>query len=146
MTKKDKIKFLDKIAIADTAFEVEGDSLSELFENSACALTMAMADIDSIGTSLEREIKLSGKKIDILLFDFLNELLFYKDSENLLFSKYRVEIKGNIISYELTASLSGEKADPKKHKITTDVKAVTLHMFEFKKQNGIYKARVIADI
>lgn len=146
MTRKDKIHFLDKIAIADTAFEIEGSSLNELFENAAKALTMAMADIDSISTSLEKKIKLSSRKIDVLLFDFLNELLFYKDSENLLFSKYNVKVRKSNANYKLLASVSGEEADPRKHKITTDIKAVTLHMFRLKKENGIYKARVVVDI
>ncbi len=146
MTKKDKIKFLDKIAIADTAFEVEGSSLDELFEVAAKALTIAMADVDSIRPVLKKEVKINNEKQDLLLFDFLNELLFYKDSENLLFSKYNVKIKKSNNAFKLNATILGEEANPKRHKITTDIKAVTLHLFELKKKNGIYKARVVADI
>ena len=146
MTKKDKIRFLDDIAIADTAFQVEGKDLNELFENAAEALTISMADINLINSKRKVVISLSNNKVDLLLFDFLNELLFFKDSENLLFSKYNVKVQKSNDLYMLSASVEGEKADPKKHKITTDVKAVTLHMFKLNKKDGIYKARIVVDI
>jgi len=146
MTKNDKIKFLDNIAIADTAFQIKGNSIKEVFENAAKALTMSMASPDCIEDKVKVNITLQNKKLDILLFDFLNEIIFYKDSDNLLFGKYNVGIEKSNGMFELKAKLEGEKADSKKHKITTDVKAVTLHMFKLGKKNGVFEARVVVDI
>ena len=40
----------------------------------------------------------------------------------------------------------GEKIDMKKHEMLVDVKAVTMHMFEVKKEKNIWKARVVLDV
>ena len=48
--------------------------------------------------------------------------------------------------YRLTASIWGESADQKKHKVRVDVKAVTYHLLEVKKTDGKWTAKVILDI
>jgi SHS2 domain-containing protein len=139
------IKFHENIAIADTAFTVKGKTRKELFENAAIALFSSMADISQIEQKEKRTFSLKNSKLDLLLFDFLNELLFYKDSENLLFSKFNVKIL-NSNGYQLEASVEGEKADPDNHKVTIDIKAVTMHMFKVEKTKDGYEARVVIDI
>ncbi len=142
---KKNIKFHEDIAIADTAFTVRGKTINKLFKNTGVAFTLSMADIDKVIPKVKRKIKLKCNELDLLLFDFLNELLFYKDTENLLFSKFKVNITKNKI-YKLNANVYGEKVDPKKHKFKVDIKAITMHMFELKKSRGIYKARIVLDI
>lgn len=144
--KNPKIKFHENIAIADTAFTVKGETEEELFENAAKALISSMADIEKIAPTLERVIELDSEKLDLLLFDFLNELLFYKDSENLLFSEFNVKIDNNAEGHRLKAQIFGEGADPDKHRVTTDIKAITMHMFKVEKNNDGYEARVVVDI
>jgi SHS2 domain-containing protein len=147
MTKQNEnIKFLDNIAIADTAFTIHGKTVEELFKNAGIAFTASMSDIVTILARDERIVKIKNKKLDLLLFDFLNELLFLKDSEGLLFSQFSIKIsKQNNLNY-LEASLKGEKADPNRHKITTDIKAITLHLFTLNKNKNGYTARVVLDI
>ncbi|MBU0976668.1 MAG: archease [Patescibacteria group bacterium] len=140
------IKFLEDIAIADTAFLVQGKNPAKLFENASTALVKTMADISRIGQTVSRKITLESEELDILLFDYLNELLLLKDSENLLFSRFILDIKKHTNSWKLTAELIGEKADPEKHKITIDIKAITMHMFKLKKTQEGYEARVVVDI
>lgn len=145
MTKNLNIKFHENIAIADAAFTIKGKSLEELFENAAIALMSSMADISRIDQKEKRKILLENKALDLLLFDFLNEIIFYKDSESLLFSKFNVKIdKRNI--YKLNALISGEKANPKKHRVSIDIKAITMHMFKVVKTKDGYEARVVIDI
>jgi len=146
MTNKAKnIKFHEDIAIADTAFTIEGKTPEELFKNAGIALFSSMADVSKIETREERKFKLEGEKLDVLLFDFLNELLFYKDSENLLFSKFNVKIKKGK-THKLKAVIEGEKANPEKHRVSTDIKAITMHMFKLEKTKKGYEARVVIDI
>lgn len=140
-----KIKFLDDIAISDTAFEVKGKTPNELFENAGKALVRSMANIAKISRDKKHKIQLKSKSLDILLFDFLNELLFIKDTENLLFSDFKVDIIENE-TFMLEGTLTGEKINSAKHEISTDIKAVTLHMFELEKNEGEYRARVVVDI
>lgn len=140
------IQFHDDIAIADTAFTVKGKDENELFENAGTALFSAMADTSKIEPKITRTFFLTGNELDVLLFDFLNELLFYKDSEHLLFSSFTVSIKTDNSKLRLESSVSGEEAQPDKHTITTDIKAVTMHLFEVTKSTQGYTARVVVDI
>jgi len=79
------------------------------------------------------------------LFDFLGELIYFKDAELLLFSKIKVDIKKEEKLYKLKALLKGEKLR-EEHEQKVDVKAITFHKFEIKKLKEKYSARVILDI
>ena len=138
-------KFLEDIAIADVAFEARGKNLEELFESAALATTQVMVDLKTIGKDVSKPIAIKAKDVDKLLRDFLDEIIFVKDTELLVFSKFDVKIKENS-GYELKANAYGEKLDMKKHKFGVDVKATTMHMFELKKEANGWKARVILDI
>jgi SHS2 domain-containing protein len=138
-------KFLEDIAIADVAFEATGKNLEELFVSCALATTEVMVDLKDLSTKIKKEIKIENKDIEILLYEFLSELIFLKDAESLLFSKFDVKIKENK-NYELAAKIAGDKINPEKQELKADVKAVTMHMFEVKKIDKGWKARIILDI
>jgi SHS2 domain-containing protein len=144
--KNKNIQFHEDIAIADTAFTVRGKSIEELFKNAAIALISVMADISRIKPKIKKTFSKNASQLDLLLFDFLNEILFYKDTENLLFSQFSVAISKKGTVYHLKATLKGEGADSKKHSITIDIKAITMHMFKLEKTKGGYEARVVVDI
>lgn len=144
--KKNNIQYHDDIAIADTAFTVRGKTPDELFQNAGKALFKSMSDIAKIDPKISRNFELQSEQLDLLLFDFLDELLFYKDSERLLFSEFDVKVNEDSGEWKLSALIKGEKADPDRHKVTIDVKAITMHMFEVKKTKSGYEARVVIDI
>jgi len=136
-------KFLEDIATADVAFQATGRTLEELFESCGLATMQVMADLKSVDKDVKKEIKIKADSVEMLLKKFLDELIFIKDSELLLFSKFDTKIKKNG-SYQLNATALGEKIDVKKHKLGVDVKATTMHMFEV--TGPPWKARVILDI
>ena len=138
-------KYLEDVAVADVAFEAKGKNLEELFVSCAEALENTMAELKSISPKIKKEIKLKNESADILLYDFLGELIFLKDTEQMIFGKFLVKIKQNK-NYELNAKIFGEKIDSKKHKLEDDVKAVTMHFFTIKKEANIYKITVTLDI
>lgn len=140
-------RFLENIATADIAFEALGKTLEELFENCATALTAVMVDTETIKPISNSQFQISNKEIENLLFDFLSELVFIKDLKQLLFSKFEIKInKLDAKGYKLEADLWGEKIDPKKHQLHSDVKAITWHMFQLEKEKDSWKARVVLDI
>jgi Uncharacterized conserved protein len=142
-----KYIFREDIAIADLAFEVYADNLEDLFKYSGLAITNAMiVDLNSIKPAVIKEIEMENENIEFLLFNFLQEIIFYKDSERLLFNRIDVKIKEEGQKYILKALLYGEKIDMNKHELLVDVKAVTMHLFEVKKINGEWFARVIVDV
>ncbi len=138
-------KFLEDISLADVAFEATGKTLEELFESAALATTNVMIkNLKTIRPKVKKKIKLRSKDIESLLYGFLQELVFLKDAKRLIFSRYKIKINQEKI--ELTAEISGEKLDPQKQEHIVDVKAVTYHLFEVRKINKGWKARVILDI
>ncbi len=137
-------QYLEDIAIADVAFEATGKTLEELFESCGLATMQVMVDLEDVGRNVKKDVTIKADTIEELLKKFLDELVFIKDSELLLFSKFDAKIKKNS-AYELRATALGEKLDVNRHKLGVDVKAVTMHMFEVKK-DGVWKARVILDI
>ena len=135
-------RFLDDIVIGDIVFEATGKDLNELFESCGLATSESMVDIKDLGNKIKKEIKVKNEKVDLLLFDFLDEIIFLKDSEQLLFKEYKV----NISNGKLKCVAYGEKLDMNKHDLRRDVKAVTMHLFKVEKVNNKWKATVVLDI
>jgi len=138
-------RFLEDIATGDAAFEAEGRTLEELFREAAVATFEVMVDTMGVEAKITREVELKNEAVDGLLFDWLSELVYLKDAEAVLFCKFKVIIKKND-SYDLKAKVSGENINQQKHILRSDVKAVTYHMFEVKKTEENWTARVILDI
>jgi SHS2 domain-containing protein len=140
-------KFLEEIGTADIAFEAVGRDLPELFKEAADATMNVMIDnLDAIEPRETRNIELSNEKIDMLLFDFLQELIYFKDAERLLLRTREVRIDERDQKCFLKAEAAGEPLDAARHHQRADVKAVTLHDFSVEKEDGCWKARVLLDI
>ena len=131
---------------ADVGFIIEADSLNELFEAVAHHVLEVMVNTKKVKQKITKKITLKNEKIDQLLFNFIEELIFLKDSKYIIFSKCKVKIQKKKNDYELQATAKGEKINPKKHELRTDIKAITLHNFYVKKEKTKYKASVILDI
>jgi|TARA_B100001964_G_scaffold242488_1_gene317506 SHS2 domain-containing protein len=141
-----KYKILEDVAIADIAFEIYGKNLNELFENAALAIFEESADLKNVKEKEKKTIKIDSDKIEDLLFDFLSEILFLKDTFSILFKKSNVKITEKEEKFYLDAKLSGEKINREKHELKNDIKAVTLHMFKVEKTKKGYKALVVVDV
>jgi SHS2 domain-containing protein len=138
-------KFLDDITLADVAFEAKGKDLEKLFESCGKAFTESMvAELKSIEPKEEREIILREENEEKLLYNFLDELIFFKDTEQLLFSEFSIKIEKDKV-FTLRGKLKGEKRDMKKHELLSEVKAVTWHKFKVEKKD-VWRALVILDV
>ncbi|MEK6974057.1 MAG: archease [Nanoarchaeota archaeon] len=140
-----KYRYLEDVAIADIAFEAYGEDINELFINCGLALTDCMVNMKQVKPNIKKTISLKSEKIEDLLYDFLSEIIFIKDTDGLLFSKYDISIKEKK-GFSLNADCFGDKIDYEKLELRNDVKAVTMHMFEIKKEKNRYKATVVVDI
>ena len=139
--------YLEEIGTADIVFEATGRDLPELFSAAADATTNVMIDnIEAIQPRETRRIELSNEKLDMLLFDFLQELIFLKDAERLLLRVRIVQIDKTNEMYFVHATAEGETLDAGRHHQRADVKAVTLHDFSVERTEAGWKARVLLDI
>lgn len=145
---KSSYKFLEHTA--DVLFQAKAETLGKLFEQCALAVEESMIKLKQIRPKRKILIKGRNLKLEYLLFDFLNDLLFYKDSQQLLLSKFKCKIKenkeGKKAGYELECIAYGEKLNPEKHEQKVDVKAITMHLFEIKKKGKSWMAQVLIDI
>jgi SHS2 domain-containing protein len=140
-------KFLEEIGTADIAFEATGRDLPELFVAAADATMNVMIDnLDAIEPREMRQIELSNDQIDMLLFDFLQELIYFKDAKRLLLRARETQIDRKDEVYFLKSKVAGEQLDDTRHQQRADVKAVTLHGFSVEKHDGGWKAKVLLDI
>ena len=103
-------------------------------------------NIEAIQPRETRQIELSNDELDMLLFNFLQELIFLKDVARLLLRIRDVQVaqRGEVYLVESTAA--GESLDVERHHQRADVKAVTLHDFCVEQSESGWKARVLLDI
>ena len=142
-----KFEFLKDVAIADIAFRAEGKTTERLFENCALALTTSMADTAKMAEKARKKIAVEGKDVKELLYSFLEELVYIKDVEGLLFRKFSVKISREKAGLRLLADCAGDTlVNIGRENLRNDVKAITMHMFEVKQENGGWAATVVVDI
>jgi len=117
---------------ADAMIEAYGETLGERFANAAYAMFDQITDITKIEPLGEFKIVLKAENREQLLVDFLQELLFVHDTENLVFGEFEVRTDGKA----LAALVKGEKFDEKKHPKRSVVKGITYHRLEFDDEEG----------
>jgi SHS2 domain-containing protein len=137
--------FLEAMAIADCAMEVEGDSLDDLFATAARALADVMVDPATLEATVERTLTLAAPSLDLLLYDWLSELIYLKDLEEVVFPGAAVEVRHDS-PCRLTARLTGGPIDRQRTALRADPKAVTFHQFALEPRDGGWRARVVIDI
>lgn len=140
-------RYLEHIATADAAFEAFGDTLEELFIAAADAVMNTMVEeLASIACAEEVTFETEHAELDLLLYNFLCELVFLKDARRLLLRIKSIEIAETGGKYTAKTVACGERINPKKHPLLSDVKAVTLHRFTLEKTDDGWQASVILDI
>ena len=134
---------------ADYKIRAFGKDLPELFSNAAAAMTeflyknakLKTQPFDSTqGRSAKdkRIIKIKSRDLKALLVDWLSELLYLSDANNLAYLKFNFK---RLTETELAAEVFGFSAEPK-----DDIKAVTYHGLEIKEVKGGWEAVVLFDI
>ena len=137
--------FLEDVALADCAVEIEGRSLDDLFETAAAAIARLMVDPATLAITVDRRIELAAAERDLLLHDWLSEMIFLKDRDALVFPHATVRVTGEG-PYRLTADVQGGLIDPPRTALGADPKAVTFHQFALEPVEGGWRARVVIDI
>ena len=138
-------EFLEAIAIADCAVEIEGDDLDDLFATAARVVAELMVDPATVRTTIERRVELAAPSLDLLLYDWLSELIYVKDSEQLVFPVVEARVSAGS-PCRLSARLVGGPIDRTTTALRADPKAVTFHQFALEPRERGWRARVVIDI
>lgn len=140
-------EYLDDLAIADAQFRAWGDDLDALFRSAADAtMNLMVEDLASIAPRVERVIELENAELDMLLFNFLQALIYHKDAEGLLLRVPELHVQPVDGNYRLTAAAVGETIDRVRHVTGVDIKAVTLHRFSLQREPDGWSATAILDV
>jgi SHS2 domain-containing protein len=135
----------EDIALADCALEIEGRDLGDLFATAARAVAELMVDPATVVIAVRREIALSAASVDLLLFDWIAELIFLKDSEQLILTETAVTVDAGPPA-RLVARVAGGPIDRRHTALRADAKAPTLYRFGLEPMAGGWRARVVIDI
>ena len=131
---------------ADIGIRGIGKSKEDAFSEAAKAMLGIMIGLKSVAKKEKIEIETKADSLENLLVEFLNEILFKMDAEEMIFSEAKVreikEVKGK---FYLTAELLGEKKN-KKHKFMTEVKAATYSQLKVVEEKGKFFAECIVDV
>jgi SHS2 domain-containing protein len=128
---------------ADIGIVAYGTDMKQIFANAALGLFNLMADLDKIKEDFRREIELSAEDVEVLLVEWLNELIYIVDVEHVIFKRFEIE---ELTGTQIKARCFGEKIKPGQHKLKREIKAATYHMLRINKDNSSYKVQVIFDI
>ncbi len=127
---------------ADVGIIAYGADIRQAFANAARALFSLITELDDVDEFLHRDIELTAPDEESLLVEWLNELIYLFDTENIVFKRFDVTKLNNT---RLKARSYGEKVDSSKHRLKTGVKAATYHMLKIDKGDGC-RVQVLFDI
>jgi SHS2 domain-containing protein len=126
---------------ADIRIRVKAESLEALFSESAVAMMKIMYGVNEPGT-VQRTISIEADEVENLMMDFLSEVLFLSEVDDLVFSSAEVSLSGN----HLQATLSGEPFDPGKHRAGTEIKGVSYSGLRILKEDPGYVLDILFDV
>lgn len=145
--------YLEELSVSDEGFRVYHETLEGLFRDAwEAVLGLMVEDPESIRTTKERVVRLKETEPELLLFDFLGELVFLKDAEDSLYRPLELTIAPAATSGDdfgvgcvLRSRLGGEIIDPGHHRTGVDVKAITLQGFSLRQHRDRWEATVVVD-
>lgn len=110
---------------ADIGVRARGEDLARLFENAAAGMLGIAFDPATVTEREHRAIAAEAPDREMLLVNFLDELLWLVDGERWL--PRRVSV-GEICETRVSAMAFGEPRDAACHAMRTIIKAVTFHL------------------
>ena len=139
--------FLDDVAIADLAFDASGNSLQELFYGATCAVIEALADPTTVGITWRQTIERTDEDPAELLFDWLSDLVYWKDAAGVVFSRAQLTLTcQDHGGWKLMGVLYGEPVNGSAQTLRADVKGITKHLYQLSQNGGRWTVRVVLDV
>lgn len=128
----------------DVKFKAYGESSEDLFNNCALALSHLFSRGKKVSASIRKEFKVTGEDYESLLYNFLEELIYFFDAKQFVVSKTEVSIERGD-EYELSVVVYGDST--LKYKELDAVKAPTYAEMYFKKiDEDKWEAQVVLDV
>ena len=127
---------------ADVGIIAYGADMSKAFANAAKGLFSLITELADVEEVMHRDIELTTTDQESLLVEWLNELIYLFDTENIIFKRFDITQLSNT---QLKARSYGHKVDSSKHQLKMGVKAATYHILKVNKGDGC-QVQVLFDI
>jgi SHS2 domain-containing protein len=130
----------------DIGIEIHAPRLGAAFEEAALAFAETVTDSSALGSVEQIQVSLESEALDLLLVDWLTELLYRFEISGWLPKDAAVDVQRSDTGWILRARLAGGIVDPSRHEVRVLVKAVTYHALELRETADGWHAKVILDI
>ncbi len=135
----DEDRFEEVEHTADIAIRVWGSTLEDLFANAAYGMACQLADVGRVNITLEREVRLQAADVEVLLVEWLGELLYLGERDDAVFVAFDVH---EVTPTGLEAIARGGPME--EHH--THIKAVTFSELNIRKTDQGYETVVVFDV
>jgi len=135
---KSKEGFREISHTADWELEVWGSTIDALLRQAALGMFALMRVKVRRSVRICKEIELEIYDWESLLVDFLNEVLYWSESERIGFDEYEIAIDGRT----LQAEICGFPVDTQEK----EIKAVTYHNLKIQKTQEGFITRIVFDV
>jgi len=129
----------------DIGVRIRAADPAGLFEAAAAAMTDAMTSA-TVEPRHTDEIALEASCLDLLLVDWLSELLYRFETRAFLLARAHVDLEVTAGWHHLRARIEGEPFEADRHTLKVLVKGVTYHALEVRQDADGWTATVIFDI
>ena len=127
---------------ADIGVRGRGATLGEAFASAGRALTSVVTDPASVREVLSVEITCEASDPELLLFDWLNALVFEMATRRVLFARHEVKVEGAL----LRARAFGEPVEVARHQPAVEVKGATWTGMRVAREGGTWVAECVVDV
>lgn len=136
-------EFADSNIKSDLVIRIHSKSLEELFLDACKAIAESLANTKTVDKKIVKKITIKGEDLKELLFNLVEELIFLKDSETMVFNSFEI-IRST--KKEVIINCYGEKIDFKKHELRNDLKAPTMHLLKVEKNDNEWIGEIVVDL
>lgn len=128
---------------ADIGIRSFGRTEADVFQNAALGMFSLIARLGQVSEALCFKISVDAEDRETLLVEWLNELLYLYDSQDVLLERFEID---RLDETALEGKAYGEKIDRQRHELVTDIKAATYHMLRVNRTQDGWTAEVIFDV
>ena len=130
----------------DIGIAVTARTLDELFGDAAAALTETITDHRMVAAARSVPVQLRSSALDLLLVDWLNDLVYRFDTEGFLAASANITVAPEGAGWSVVGAIGGEALDPRRHPVRVLVKAATYHALDVRRTSEGWMARVVIDV
>ena len=127
---------------ADMGVRGFGASKAQAFEQAARAMTAVVTDLCPVDSREPVKIECEAPDDEMLLVDWLNQLIFEMATRKFLFGRFEVHFDGS----RLHGTAWGEPVNAEKHQPAVEIKGATYTALRVVQENGQWVAQCVVDV